>query len=112
MKKKISNIYRIANECGFSVKHKETLGNVIFAFKSNESALNCFFEVAVPNDESEKTFCDNVAHAVFLISEDFEPHTETQKYLEKKGFNLKQYTEIYYKMTAIAWQIRKLWFSL
>lgn len=112
METKIFNIYEIANKCGFSVKHRETPQNVFFAFKSKESALNCFFEVVAKNDENEKNFCENVAHAVFLISEDFDPHTETRKYLEKIGGNLKQYTEIYSKMTALAWQIRKFWLSL
>ena len=112
MTKKIANIYRIANKCGFEVKHREEAEKTVFAFKSNEIDLNLFFEVAAQNDESEKTFFDNVAHAVFLISEDFDPHAETQKYLEKKGFNLKQYTEIYSKMTALSWQIRKFWLSL
>lgn len=112
MKKKISNIYRIANKCGFSVKHKETLGNVIFAFKSNESSLNLFFEVEAENSEDGKTFAENVAHSVFLFSENINPHTETRKYLEKKGLNINQYTEIYPEMNALAWQIRNLWFSL
>lgn len=123
MKKKISNIYRIANKCGFDVKHRCTeeqpdeitgikLNNVSFAFKDKCSKLDGFFVVNVPNVDDLKTFRDNVAHAVFLISEDFDPHTETQKYLEKKGFTLQQYDEINSKMTALAWQIRKLWFSL
>lgn len=112
MTKKISNIYRIANKCGFSVKHRETPQNVFFAFKSKESDLNLFFEVRAKKAYNAKNFTSNVAHEVFLFSENIDPHTETQKYLEKKGLNLKQYDEIYYKMTALAWQIRNLWFSL
>ena len=112
MKTKFDKIYRIANKCGFEAKHREESENTFFAFKSKESALNCFFEVIAKNDENEKTFCDNVAHAVFLISEDFDPHTETRKYLEKIGGDLKQYTEIYSQMAELAWQIRGFWLSL
>lgn len=112
METKIANIYRIAKKCGFSVKHRETLESVIFAFKSNESDLNLFFEVCVNNDASKKNFCANVAHEVFLFSENLEPHTETQKYLEKIGGNIKQYTQIYSSMNALAWKVRKFWLSL
>ena len=112
MDKKIKAIYAAANKCGFSVKHRETLENVFLAFKAKDSALNCFFEVVAKNDENEKTFCDNVSHAVFLLSEDFDTHTETRKYLEKIGFNQNKYTEIYSKMNELAWKVRKLWLSL
>lgn len=112
MKTKISNIYRIANKCGFDVKHREEAEKTVFAFRDNESALNCFFEVVVKNDENKEKFRENVAHAVFLLSENLDLHTETQKYLKKVGGNLKQYTEIYSKMTALSWQIRKFWLSL
>ena len=112
MESKLYKIYEIANKCGFDVKHREESDKVAFAFKSKESELNCFFEVKAQNDENEKTFCENVAHAVFLLSEDFDPHTETRKYLEKIGGTLQQYVEIYYKMTALAWQIRGFWLSL
>lgn len=109
MIKKIANIISIANKCGFDAKHRDEAEKTVFAFKSNESALNCFFEVVAKNDEN---FCENVAHAVFLISEDFDPHTETMKYLEKKGLNLKQYDEIYSGMNDLSWKIRKFWLSL
>lgn len=112
MKKKINTIYRIANECGFDAKHREEAEKIVFAFKSNESALNCFFEVRAKNDENEKTFRDNVAHEVFLFSENLDPHTETQKYLEKIGGTLQQYDAIYSQMNALFWQIRKFWLSL
>ena len=112
METKIFNIYEVANKCGFSVKHRATPQNVFFAFKSKESDLNLFFEVCAKNAGNEKTFCENVAHAVFLLSEDFDPHTETQKYLEKIGGNLTQYTAIYTSMNDLAWQVRSLWLSL
>ena len=112
MDKKIKTIYRVANKCGFDVKHREDNEKVVFAFRDNESELNCFFEVAAKNDESEKTFCDNVAHAVFLISEDFEPHTETQRCLEKMGGNLTQYTEVYTQINNFAWKLRSFWLSI
>lgn len=112
MKTKIANIYRIANKCGFSVKHRETPNEVFFAFKSKEIDLNLFFEVKAKKTYNSKIFTANVSHEVFLFSENIDPHTETRKYLEKIGGNLKQYTEIYSKMTALAWQIRKFWLSL
>ena len=110
MDSKLYKIYEIANKCGFDVKHREESEKVAFAFKSKESELNCFFEVKAQNDE--KTFCENVAHAVFLLSEDFDPHTETRKYLEKIGAGIQQYTAIHSKITSLAWKVRKLWFSL
>ena len=109
---KISIIYAAAQKCGFDVKHKADKQEIVFAFKAKDSALNCFFEVVAKNDENEKTFCDNVSHAVFLLSEDFDTHTETRKYLEKIGFNQNKYTEIYSKMNELAWKVRKLWLSL
>ena len=112
MKTKLYKIYEIAKRCGFEVKHREYSEKVVFVFKSNESVLNCFFEVKAQNDENEKNFCENVAHAVFLISENFDAHTETRKYLEKIGGDLKQYDEIYSQVNALAWQVRGLWLSL
>lgn len=112
MDSKISKIYEIANKCGFDVKQREEFERIAFAFKSKESKLNLFFEVKVKNSGNVKLFTDNVAHEVFLFSENLDPHTETRKYLEKIGGTLKQYDEIYYQMTALSWQIRKLWFSL
>ena len=112
MDKKIKTIYRVANKCGFDVKHREDSEKVVFAFRDNESELNCFFEVIAKNDENEKTFRDNVAHAVFLISEDFDPYTEAKKYLEKIGGNLKKYSETYYSMNDLAWKLRGFWLSL
>ena len=109
---KISRIYAAASKCGFSVKHRETLDNVVFAFKAKEIELNCFFEVVVQKAYNSKIFAANVAHEVFLIAEDFDPHTETRKYLDKIGGSLQQYTEIYSQMAALAWQIRGLWLSL
>lgn len=109
---KISRIYAAANKCGFAVKHKADKQDIVFAFKDKDSDLKIFFEVCAKNVENEKTFCENVAHAVFLISEDFDPHTETKKYLENIGGNLTQYTEIYSSMNALAWKVRNLWFSL
>ena len=112
MKTKISNVYRVAKRCGFEVKHREDNEKVFFAFKSKESALNCFFEVIAPKAYNSKIFAANVAHEVFLFSENMDPHTESRKYLAKIGGNLKQYTEIYSQMTELAWQIRGLWLSL
>lgn len=109
---KITRIYAAANKCGFVVKHKSDKQGIVFAFRDKDSDLNLFFEVRAKNSENEKTFCENVAHAVFLISENIDPHTETKKYLEKIGGKLTQYTEIYSGMNALAWQIRKFWLSL
>ena len=112
MKTKLYKIYVIANRCGFEVKHREDSEKVDFVFKSNKSALNCFFEVKAQNDENNKKFRENVAHEVFLFSENIDLNTETKKYLEKIGGTLQQYTEIYCKMNELAWQIRKFWLSL
>ena len=112
MKTKLYKICEIAKKCGFEVKHKEDNEKVVFVFKSNESALNCFFEVKAQNDENEKKIRENVAHEVFLFSENIDLNTETKKYLKKIGGNLKQYGEIYSEMLQLCWQIRKFWFSL
>ena len=112
MEKKISRIYAAAKKCGFAVKNKADKQDIVFAFKDQDSDLSIFFEVRAKNDENEKKFCENVSHAIFLISEDFDPHTETLKYLEKIGASINQYTEIYSSMNALAWKVRKLWMSL
>ena len=112
MDARFSNIYRIANKCGFSVKHIETPQNVFFAFKSKESDLNLFFEVKAKKAYNSKIFAANVAHEVFLFSENIDPHTETRKYLEKIGGKLTQYTEIYEQMLSMCWQMRQLWLSI
>lgn len=109
---KIYRIYAAAKKCGFAVKSKVDKQDIVFAFKDQDSDLRLFFEVRANNDANEKTFCENVAHAVFLISEDFDPHAETKKYLEKIGAGLNQYTNIYSKVNDLAWKVRKLWFSL
>lgn len=109
---KIYRIYAAASKCGFSVKHKACKQDIVFAFKDKDSDLKIFFEVCVKNDENEKMLCENVAHSVFLLSENFDPHTETQKYLKKIGGNLTQYAEIYSRMNDLSWKVRKLWFSL
>ena len=112
METKIYNIYRIANKCGFDVKHREESEKVAFAFKSKESKLNLFFEVKSKKAYNSKIFAANVAHEVFLFSENIDPHTETRKYLEKIGGKLTQYTDIYGEMLHLCWQVRNLWFSL
>ena len=112
MDAKLDKIYEIANKCGFNVKHRDESDKVTFAFKSKECKLNLFFEVNAKKAYNAKIFAANVAHEVFIFSENIDPHTETRKYLEKIGGTLQQYDEIYYQMTAIAWQIRKFWLSL
>ena len=106
------NIYRVADKRGIDVKHREDNEKVVFAFRDNESELNCFFEVVAKHDKNEKTFCDNVAHAVFLFLEDFDPSVATQRYLEKIGGNLTQYTVVYTQINNFAWKLRKMWLSL
>ena len=112
MDAKLYKIYEIANKCGFNVKHRDESDKVAFAFKSKECELNLFFGVNAKKAYNAKIFAANVAHEVFLFSENIDPHTETRKYLEKIGGTLQQYDEIYYKMTALAWQIRSFWLSL
>ena len=109
---KLSNIYAAANKCGFAVKHKANKQDIVLAFKDKDSDLRLFFEVRAKNDKNEKTFCENVSHAVFMLSENIDPHTETRKYLEKIGGTLQEYTEIYSQINDISWKVRKLWLSL
>ena len=112
MNAKLYKIYEIANKCGFDVKHREESEKVAFAFKSKESKLNLFFEVKAQKSCNAKIFAANVAHEVFLFSENIDPHTETRKYLEKIGGKLTQYTDIYSEMMHLCWQVRNLWLSL
>lgn len=112
MDSKISKIYEIANKCGFDVKQREEFDRVAFAFKPKESNLNLFFEVKAKKAYNAKIFAANVAHEVFLLSENIDPHTETMKYLEKIGGTLNQYNNIYSQVNALTWKVRQLWLSL
>ena len=112
MDKKIKTIYRVANKCGFAVKHRECTQDIVFALKDIDSDLRTYFEIFAKNEEDANTFCENVAHAVFLFLEDFDPHTETKKYLEKMGGNLTQYTEVYTQINNFAWKLRSFWLSV
>ena len=97
-----------------STKHRisaET-GKILIAFKPQDIDLDLYFWVCFDDHENERQVVSNVEHELFLLSDNFDPHTETKKYLEKIGGNLKQYTEIYSQMNAIAWQIRGFWLSL
>ena len=111
---KISRIYAAASKCGLSAKHRisaET-GKILIAFKPKDIDLDLFFWVGVDDHANERQFVGNVAHEVFLISENFDAHTETLKYLEKIAGTLNQYTVIYSQMNSLAWKVRKLWLSL
>ena len=111
---KIHRIYAAASKCGLSAKHRisgET-GKVIFAFKAQDIDLDLFFLVCVDDHANDLQFVANVAHELFVLSENLDPHAETRKYLEKIGAGLNQYTNIYSKVNALAWKIRKLWLSL
>ena len=111
---KISRIYAAASKCGLSVKQRisDETGKIILAFKAQDIDLDLFFFVCVEDHANELKFVDNVAHELFLLSENLDTDTETRKYLEKIGAGLNQYTNIYSKVNALAWKVRKLWFSL
>lgn len=111
---KISRIYESASKCGLSVKKSisDETGKIILAFKAIDIDIDLYFWVCVDEHANEMQFVDNVAHEIFLLSENLDTHTETRKYLEKIGGNLTQYNEIYSKMTALAWKVRQLWLSL
>ena len=111
---KISRIYAAAQKCGFEVKHRVSAetGKILIALKAQDIDLDLYFWVCVDDHANELQFVGNVAHEVFLFSENMDTHTETRKYLDKIGGTLQQYTEVYSQMTALAWQIRKFWLSL
>lgn len=111
---KISRIYEAASKCGLSVKQRisDETGKRILAFKAIDIDIDLYFWVCVDDHENELKFVDNVEHEVFLLSENIDTDTETRKYLEKIGAGIQQYTAIHSKITALAWKVRKLWFSL
>lgn len=114
MDKKLSRIYQAAQKCGLSAKQRifDETGKIILAFKAKDIDIDLYFWVCVDDNENETKFVDNVAHELFLLSENFNTHTETITYLEKIGEGLNQYTNIYSKVNALAWKVRKLWLSL
>ena len=111
---KISRIYAAASKCGLSAKHRISAdtGKVIFAFKAIDIDIDLYFWVCVDDHANELQFVGNVAHEVFLLSENLDTHTETRKYLEKIGAGIQKYTAIHSKITDIAWKVRNLWLSL
>lgn len=114
MDKKIKAIYAAAQKCGLSTKHRisDETGKIILAFKAIDIDIDLYFWVCVDDHVNEIKLVDNVAHEVFVLSENLDPHAETRKYLEKIGAGLNQYTNIYSKVNALAWKVRNLWFSL
>ena len=69
---KFSRIYAAANKCGFDVKTRfsaET-GKAILGFNAIDIDLDIFFCVCVDDHANETQFVNNVAHELFLISED------------------------------------------
>ena len=114
MDKKIKAIYAAAQKCGLSAKHRisDEIGTIIIAFKAIDLDVDLYFWVGVDDNANEVQFVENVAHEIFLRSENIDPHTETRKYLEKIGAGQNQYTNIYSRVNDLAWKVRNLWFSL
>ena len=120
MDKKFEKIYEIAEREGWKVDYsytdeKET--EVCFSFsKFSPAGKDFYFEVSVPNEEDEDTFCENVADAIYAYWEDFDVSYETYLWLDDTGHgkngaphNMK---DLYEDMQACSDMIHDLWFSL
>lgn len=95
MDKKIKTIYRVANKCGFEVKHRYTgakrdeitgiqLGNVCFAFHAvSPRGVGFSFQISVPN--IGYGFRESVSMEIYDFWQFFDAKVETEKYLEKIG---------------------------
>ena len=116
MYKKFEKIYEIAESEGWQVDYsytdeKET--DVIFSFYKYSPAD---FEVSVPNEDDEDTFCENVADAIYTYWEDFDVSYETYLWLDDTGHgkngaphNMK---DLYEDMQACSDMIHDLWLAL
>lgn len=120
MDKKFEKIYEIAEREGWQVDccyvgEKET--EVCFSFSKFSPAGKDFcFEVSVPNEDDEDTFCENVADAIYTYWEDFDVSYETYLWLDDTGhgkngapYDMK---DLYEDMQACKDMIHDLWFSL
>ena len=120
MDKKFGKIYEIAEREGWQVNYsytdeKETM--VSFSFEKYSPAGQDFsFEVSVPNEEDEDTFCENVDDAIFTYWEDFDVCYETYLWLDDTGHgkngaphNMK---DLYEDMQACEDMIHDLWLAL
>ena len=120
MDKKFEKIYEIAEREGWQADYeytdeKETM--VIFSFyKYSPAGQDFYFEVSVPNDDDEDTFCENVADAIYTYWEDFDVSYETYLWLDEKGHgkngaphNMK---DLYEDMQACEDMIHDLWLAL
>ena len=97
MDKKIKTICRLANKCGFEVKHRYTgaqrdeitgiqLNNVCFAFHSESPrGVGFSFQISVPNIGYGKIFREGVSMAIYDFWQNFDVKSEAEKYLEKIG---------------------------
>ena len=120
MNKKFEKIYEIAEREGWQVDccyvgEKET--EVCFSFsKFSPAGKDFYFEVSVPNEDDEDTFCENLADAIYTYWEDFDVSYETYLWLDDTGHgkngaphNMK---DLYEDMQACKDMINDLWFSL
>ena len=120
MYKKFEKIYEIAESEGWKVDccyvgEKET--EVCFSFsKFSPAGKDFYFEVSVPNEDDEDTFCENVADAIYTYWEDFDVSYETYLWLDDTGHgkngaphNMK---DLYEDMQACSDMIHDLWLAL
>ena len=120
MEKRFEKIYEIAEREGWKVDYsytdeKETM--VSFSFEKFSPAGRDFcFEVSVPNEDDEDTFCENVADAIYTYWEDFDVSYETYLWLDDTGHgkngapqNMK---DLYEDMQACSDMIHDLWLAL
>ena len=120
MNKKFEKICEIAESEGWKVDYSytdEKQKEVIFWFEKYSPAGRDFcFEVSVPNEDDEDTFCENVADAIYAYWEDFDVSYETYLWLDDTGHgkngaphNMK---DLYEDMQACSDMIHYLWIAL
>ena len=120
MDKKFEKIYEIAEREGWKVDsyyvgEKET--EIMFSFqKYSPAGQDFYFEVSVPNEDDEDTFCENVADAIYTYWEGFDVCYETYIWLDETGhgrngapYDMK---ELYEDMQACQDMIHDLWLAL
>lgn len=125
MDKKIKTIYRIANKCGFEVKHRYTdeqrdeitgiqLNNVCFAFHSKSPrGVGFSFSIRVPNIGDVEIFRENVSMTIYDYWKHFDEKLETEKYLEKIGpTDSSTARSIYEDIAACSYMMYNLFFNI
>ena len=125
MDKKIKTIYRVANKCGFAVKHRYTdeqrdeitgiqLNNVCFAFRAvSPLGVGFSFQISVPNVGDDEIFRESVSMTIYDYWKYFDPKIETEKYLQKIGCtDIRTAREIYQDIAACKDMIHNLFFNI